>query len=180
MLFRASRCLGADRSASAMLVPPPWTKYRVTGGERNGHAEAECTIPALLRIVAVLLARNIMASSRLIQARDRRFDLAALLAGLMVATASAQPPQRQAAPKGPWMDKALSPDQRAEMVVQLSTGTFFHSCPRRGLCEQKIPAGGPTRWPSGSRPASFRNAGINQRVGVSSAGRVSAKGEDSL
>ncbi len=62
-----------------------------------------------------------MASSRLNQARDRRFDLVALLLGLMVATASAQPPQRQAAPKGPWMDKSLSPDQRAEMVVQEMT-----------------------------------------------------------
>jgi beta-glucosidase len=62
-----------------------------------------------------------MASSRLNQARDRRFDLVVLLAGLMVATASAQPPQRQVAPKGPWMDKALSPDQRAEMVVQQMT-----------------------------------------------------------
>lgn len=91
------------------------------GGERNGHAEAACKILALLRIVAGLLVRNIMASSRLNQARDRRFDLVALLAGLMVATASAQPAQPQAAPKGPWMDKALSPDQRAEMVVQQMT-----------------------------------------------------------
>jgi len=62
-----------------------------------------------------------MPSSKLNQARDRRFVLGALLAGLMVATASAQPPQGQSAPKGPWMDKALSPDQRADMVVQQMT-----------------------------------------------------------
>lgn len=44
-----------------------------------------------------------------------------LLGSLLVAGVFAQPPQRPQAPKGPWMDKALPPDQRADMVVQQMT-----------------------------------------------------------
>jgi beta-glucosidase len=44
-----------------------------------------------------------------------------LFGSLLVAGVFAQPPQRPQAPKGPWMDKALPPDQRADMVVQQMT-----------------------------------------------------------
>ena len=50
-----------------------------------------------------------------------RWPIVAVLATLLVARAFAQFPQRQAAPKGPWMDATLPPDQRAEMVVQQMT-----------------------------------------------------------
>ena len=44
-----------------------------------------------------------------------------LFASVLVADVYAQAPQRQAAPKGPWMGESLSLDQRAEMVVQQMT-----------------------------------------------------------
>ncbi len=50
-----------------------------------------------------------------------RYLACAVLAGLPVAAASGQPPSRPQAPKGPWMDKTLSPDQRAALVVQHMT-----------------------------------------------------------
>ncbi|MBP1603178.1 MAG: Beta-glucosidase [Acidobacteria bacterium] len=63
-----------------------------------------------------------MTASRSNVLRTRRScALAALLAGVLAAGVFAQAPQRQAAPKGPWMDKALPPDQRADMVVQQMT-----------------------------------------------------------
>ena len=63
-----------------------------------------------------------MTSSRSTVSRARRWHVVvALLASVLVAGVFAQAPQRQAAPKGPWMDKSLSPDQRAEMVVQQMT-----------------------------------------------------------
>ena len=63
-----------------------------------------------------------MTSSRSTVLRARRWHVVvALLASVLVAGVFAQAPQRQAAPKGPWMDKSLSPDQRAEMVVQQMT-----------------------------------------------------------
>ena len=43
------------------------------------------------------------------------------LAGALAAVALAQPPARQAAPAGPWMNKGLSPDQRADLVIQQMT-----------------------------------------------------------
>ena len=50
--------------------------------------------------------------------RVRKFTAGVLVGALafsvLVAGVFAQPPQRQAAPKGPWMDKSLPPDQRAE------------------------------------------------------------------
>jgi beta-glucosidase len=63
-----------------------------------------------------------MTSSRPTVLRARRWHVVvALLASVLVAGVFAQPPQRQAAPKGPWMDKSLTPDQRADMVVQQMT-----------------------------------------------------------
>ncbi len=63
-----------------------------------------------------------MTSSRSTVLRAHRWHVVvALLVGVLVAGVFAQPPQRQAAPKGPWMDKTLPPDQRADMVVQQMT-----------------------------------------------------------
>ena len=45
----------------------------------------------------------------------------ALLGSLLVAGLRAQPPARPQAPKGPWMDTALSPDQRADLVIEQMT-----------------------------------------------------------
>ena len=63
-----------------------------------------------------------MTASRSTVLRARRWHVVvALLAIVLAAGVFAQAPQRQAAPKGPWMDTSLSPDQRAEMVVQQMT-----------------------------------------------------------
>jgi beta-glucosidase len=51
----------------------------------------------------------------------RRHAIVALVSTVSVASVLAQAPQRQAAPKGPWMDKSLSADERADMVVQQMT-----------------------------------------------------------
>ena len=51
----------------------------------------------------------------------RRHAFVALVSTVSVASVLAQAPQRQAAPKGPWMDKSLSPDERADLVVQQMT-----------------------------------------------------------
>ena len=45
----------------------------------------------------------------------------ASLCGVLVAAVSAQPPSRPQTPKGPWMDKTLSADQRADMVIEQMT-----------------------------------------------------------
>ena len=45
----------------------------------------------------------------------------ASLGGFLVAAVSAQPPARPQTPKGPWMDKNLSADQRADLVVKEMT-----------------------------------------------------------
>jgi beta-glucosidase len=45
----------------------------------------------------------------------------ASLGGFLVAGVSAQPPSRPQTPKGPWMDKSLSADQRADLVVKEMT-----------------------------------------------------------
>jgi beta-glucosidase len=46
----------------------------------------------------------------------------AVITAIAAGVVFAQPPARsQAAPKGPWMDKTLTPDQRAEMVVKEMT-----------------------------------------------------------
>jgi beta-glucosidase len=45
----------------------------------------------------------------------------AALAGVLAAGVFAQQPGRQAAPRGPWMDKNLPPDQRADMVIEQMT-----------------------------------------------------------
>jgi beta-glucosidase len=47
--------------------------------------------------------------------------LCAFLGGFLVAGVSAQPPSRPQTPKGPWMDKSLSPDERADLVVKEMT-----------------------------------------------------------
>jgi beta-glucosidase len=63
-----------------------------------------------------------MTSSRSTVSQALRWHVVvALLATVLVAGVFAQAPQRQPAPKGPWMDTSLSPDQRAEMVVQQMT-----------------------------------------------------------
>ena len=63
-----------------------------------------------------------MTSSRSTVLRARRWHVVvALLASVLGAGVFAQAPQRPSAPKGPWMDTSLSPDQRAEMVVQQMT-----------------------------------------------------------
>ena len=40
---------------------------------------------------------------------------------LLAGSALAQPPMRPQTPSGPWMDKSLSPDRRADLVVQQMT-----------------------------------------------------------
>jgi len=50
----------------------------------------------------------------------RAFGALAALAALTLAPVLAQGPQKQA-PKGPWMDKSLSPDRRADMVMEQMT-----------------------------------------------------------
>ncbi len=45
----------------------------------------------------------------------------ASLGGFLVAGVSAQPPSRPQTPKGPWMDKGLSADQRADLIVKEMT-----------------------------------------------------------
>jgi len=63
-----------------------------------------------------------MTSSTSTVLRVRRACAAGVLfASVLAAGVYAQAPQRQAAPKGPWMDTSLSPDQRAELVVQQMT-----------------------------------------------------------
>jgi beta-glucosidase len=54
-------------------------------------------------------------------ARCVSFMVCASLGGFLVAGVSAQPPSRPQTPKGPWMDKNLSPDQRADLVVKEMT-----------------------------------------------------------
>jgi beta-glucosidase len=66
--------------------------------------------------------RDTMTSSRSSVSGVRRWcAVGVTFASVLVAGVYAQAPQRQAAPKGPWMDASLSPDQRAEMVVQQMT-----------------------------------------------------------
>jgi len=63
-----------------------------------------------------------MTSSTSTVLRVRRACAAGVLfASVLAAGVYAQAPQRQSAPKGPWMDTSLSPDQRAELVVQQMT-----------------------------------------------------------
>ncbi len=63
-----------------------------------------------------------MTSSRSTVSGVRRWcAVGVLFASVLAAGVYAQAPQRQAAPTGPWMDKSLSPDQRAELVVQQMT-----------------------------------------------------------
>jgi beta-glucosidase len=52
---------------------------------------------------------------------SRWYAAIALLGSVLVAGVFAQAPQRQQAPKGPWMDKSLPPDQRADLVVKEMT-----------------------------------------------------------
>src|SRR5512136_1447572 len=66
--------------------------------------------------------RDTMTSSRsTVLGVRRRCAVGVLFASVLVAGVYAQAPQRQAAPKGPWMDETLPPDQRADMVVQQMT-----------------------------------------------------------
>jgi beta-glucosidase len=60
-------------------------------------------------------------SSSIVRGTFRWYAAAALLGGALVAGVFAQAPQRQQAPKGPWMDKALPPDQRADLVLKEMT-----------------------------------------------------------
>jgi hypothetical protein len=43
------------------------------------------------------------------------------LGWLLAGSAFVQPPMRPQTPSGPWMDKSLSPDRRADLVVQQMT-----------------------------------------------------------
>src|SRR5512142_2318458 len=45
----------------------------------------------------------------------------AAMAGGLALMSFAQQPARQGAPKGPWMDKSLDPDKRADLVIEQMT-----------------------------------------------------------
>ena len=51
----------------------------------------------------------------------RRLALAATTVALALTPVLAQRPQAQQPPKGPWMDKSLSPDRRADLVIEQMT-----------------------------------------------------------
>jgi len=53
--------------------------------------------------------------------RGRKLALLAGIAGMLTALAFAQRGPQQQAPQGPWMDKSLSPDQRADLVMAQMT-----------------------------------------------------------
>src|ERR1035441_5393668 len=55
------------------------------------------------------------------QYRGRKLALVAGIAVMLAALAFAQRGPQQQAPQGPWMDKKLSPDQRADMVMAQMT-----------------------------------------------------------